>query len=137
MACLFHLALMNWMRSVGPPPQDGTLPVCRLIELAAKIGVTGKYAHLDWDGLMATRPTSPVIVLLKNGNLVLALGPGRAGAVEVAVWDPLNREGGFFFVTREAFEDAWSGDVVLTYAMTGSTGLQSRNWPTPPQAIPA
>lgn len=131
MACLFHVAFMNWLRSVGPPPKDGTLPVLRLIDLASKIGLTGKYAHLDWDGLMATRPTSPVIALLTNGNLVLVLGPGRAGAAEVAIWDPLNREGGAFFVTREAFEEAWSGDAVLIYPITGSTGVQSPKWSEP------
>jgi hypothetical protein len=131
MACLFHVAFMNWLRSVGPPPKDGTLPVLRLIDLASKLGLTGKYAHLDWDGLMATRSTSPVIALLANSNLVLVLGPGRAGAAEVAIWDPLNREGGAFFVTREAFEEAWSGDAVLISPITGATGVQSRKWSDP------
>lgn len=137
MACLFHVVFMNWLRLVGPPPKDGTVPVLRLIEFAAKIGITGKHVHLDWDGLTATRLTSPVIVLLNNNNAVLVLGPGRAGAAEAAVWDPLNREGGLFFVTREAFEEAWSGDAVLTYGMAGSTGFQSPNWSTAPQAMRA
>lgn len=131
MACVFHVVFLNWLRSVGPPPKDGTVPVLRLIELASKIGIAGKHVHLDWDGLMATRLTSPAIVLLNNSNLVLVVGPGRAGAAEVAIWDPLNREGGIFFVTREAFEEAWSGDGVLIYAQTGSTGVQSPNWSAP------
>jgi hypothetical protein len=111
------------------------VPVLRLIEFASKVGITAKHVHLDWDSLMTTRLTSPVIVLLNNSNVVLALGPGRAGIAEVAIWDPLNREGGIFFVAREAFEEAWSGHAVLTYALTGSTGVHAPDWSPTVQAI--
>ena len=89
------------------------LPLARLVELGAELGLRLEQRLLDWQGLKETGFADPLLIVRKDGDVVLVAGGGRAGAEEVSVWDP-HHDGVVFFVSREDFERAWSGDALLT-----------------------
>jgi len=93
---------------------DGdTLPVSRLIALAGELGFKAAHARLDWRELQKVGFSHPILVVLKNTNVVVVTGGGRDGASEVAVWDPADRYGKILFVPREDFERASTGHAVI------------------------
>lgn len=93
---------------------DGdTLTMSRLMELAGELGVAAEHAQLDWQSLRTAGSSHPVLILLKDTNVVLLTGGGRGAADEVAIWDPLQRHGKILFVSREDFEDAWTGHALI------------------------
>jgi len=93
---------------------DGdTVPISRLIELTCELGFQAKHARLDWQGLQTLGFSHPILVLLKNTNVIVLTDGGRDGASEVAVWDPLDRHGKIRFVRREDFERASTGHALI------------------------
>ncbi len=90
-----------------------TLPISRLIELAADLGLKAEHARLDWQRLQSLGFNHPLLVLLKNTNVILLTGGGRDGVSEVAVWDPGNRYGEILFVPREDFERVSTGHALI------------------------
>jgi hypothetical protein len=101
-----------------------TLPISRLIELAADLGLKAEHAGLDWQRLQSLGFTHPLLVLLKSTNVVLLTGRGRDGVSEVAVWDPGNPYGEILFVPREDFERASTGHALII-TMLPSNGAQT------------
>ena len=103
---------------------DGeTLPISRLIELAADLGLKAEHAGLDWQRLQSLGFSRPLLVLLKNTNVILLTGGERDGAAEVAVWDPGNPYGEILFVPREDFERASTGHALII-TMPPSNGAE-------------
>jgi hypothetical protein len=93
---------------------DGeTLPISRLIELAADLGLKAEHAGLDWQRLQSLGFSRPLLVLLRNTNVILLTGDGRDGVSEVAVWDPGNPYGEILFVPRGDFERASTGHALI------------------------
>jgi len=93
---------------------DGdTLSLSRLIELARELGFKAEHARLDWRDLQKVGFSRPILVVLKNTNVIVVTGGGRDGASEVAVWDPADRYGKILFVAREDFERASTGHAVI------------------------
>ena len=90
-----------------------TLSISRLIELAADLGLKAEHARLDWQRLQSLGFNHPLLVLLKNTNVILLTGGGRDGVSEVAVWDPGNPYGEILFVPREDFERASTGHALI------------------------
>ena len=117
-ACLVQLGVQNGLDPAlaavrrGDVHDRDTLPISGLIELAGEFELQAERARLDWQGLQTIGFSCPILVLLKNTNVVILTGGGRDGAEEVAVWDPLHRDGEPLFVPRQEFERAWSGDVL-------------------------
>ena len=104
---------------------DGnTLPASRLIELLGKFGLRAECTRLDWDALTNSERSYPVLVFLKNTNVVVVMGGDNAAAEAVSVWDPLHSDDGVLSVGREDFERAWSGDA-LVIAQQPSTEAQA------------
>jgi hypothetical protein len=101
-----------------------TLPISRLIELAADLGLKAEHAGLDWQRLQSVGFTHPLLVLLKSTNVVLLTGRGRDGVSEVAVWDPGNPYDEILFVPREDFERASTGHALII-TMPPSTGAET------------
>jgi hypothetical protein len=101
-----------------------TLPISRLIELAADLGLKAEYARLDWQRLQSLGYNNPLLVLLKNTNVILLTGGGRDGASEVGVWDPGNPYGEILFVPREDFERASTGHALII-TMPPSKGAET------------
>jgi ABC-type bacteriocin/lantibiotic exporter with double-glycine peptidase domain len=117
MACLRRLNSEDGVASVeadqtGGEFEGGTMPLSRVVELAAAFGFRAEWTELDWAGLKATGFTTPMLVLRKDNDAVIVTGGGRAGAEEVSVWDP-HHDGVVFFVPREDFERHWNGHALI------------------------
>jgi hypothetical protein len=117
-ACFVQLGVLNGLDpSVaaarrGDVADNDSLPVSGLIGLAGEFKCQTEHTRTDWQGLQTIGFANPILVLLKNTNVVILTGGGRDGAEEVAVWDPLHRDSERLFVPRQEFERAWSGDVL-------------------------
>jgi hypothetical protein len=101
-----------------------TLPISRLIELAADLGLKAEHAGLDWQRLQSLGFNHPLLVVLKNTNVILLTGGGRDGVSEVAVWDPGNPYGEILFLPREDFERASTGHALII-TMPPSNGAET------------
>jgi len=93
--------------------EGDTLPVSRLIEVAGEFGLAAERAVLDWPALRSRPFSHPFLLLLNNGNAVAVMGVRREGPEEVAVSDPLYRDGEVFFLARADLERAWDGAALL------------------------
>src|SRR5712692_9551508 len=127
LACLFRLGAQNGVYAeVGAVRRrnliDGdTMPFARLVDLAGEFGLHAERARFDWDSLHNTPFSHPILLLLANKNVVALMGTRRDGSEEVAVSDPLFRDGEPFFVARDKFEVAWRGDAVVITPLPPST----------------
>jgi ABC-type bacteriocin/lantibiotic exporter with double-glycine peptidase domain len=127
MACLRRLNSEDGAASVEAhqislDTEGETMPLSRVVALAAAFGFRAERSELDWAGLKATGFTTPILVLRKDNDAVIVTGGGRAGAEEVSVWDP-HHDGVVFFVPREDFERHWNGHaLILTRAEASATG---------------
>jgi subfamily B ATP-binding cassette protein HlyB/CyaB len=93
---------------------DGpTLAVPRLAALAAEFGLKAERARLDWRGLQTGTFAHPLVLILANANAVILMGVRRGGE-EVAVSDPLFRDGDIFFLGRAELERSWAGEALIT-----------------------
>ena len=119
LACLFRLGAQNGVYAeVGAVRrrnliEGDSVPVSRLVELAGEFGLRAERARFDWDGLRTTPFSHPILLLLDNKNVVVLMGVRRDGPEEVAVSDPLFRDGEPFFLAREDLERAWRGDALV------------------------
>jgi hypothetical protein len=89
-----------------------TLAISELLELANDFGFEAQYIHRDWPWLQLALTTRPILLLLKNGNMIVAVGVGRTDAEEIVVSDPLHRSGALIILSRGNIERAWDGDAV-------------------------
>ena len=119
LACLFRLGVQNGVYAeVGAVRRRAlldaaVLPAARLAAVAGEFGLAAEAARLDW-GELRSRPFShPVVLVLKNTNAVILMGVRRDGADEVAISDPLYREGEVFFLARDDLERAWDGAALI------------------------
>jgi hypothetical protein len=139
LACFVQLAVQNGLdpttaAAIQPPDvrDSDSLPISGVIELARELGYLAEHARTDWQSLQSIGFANPILVLLRNTNVVILTGGSREGAEEVAVWDPLHRDSEVLYVPRQEFERAWSGDL-LRLTLT----LPSSGTPTPSPHSPA
>jgi len=93
--------------------EDSALKMSQLIEVAPEFGLKAEYVQIDWQALR-TRPFShPLLLILNNSNVVILMGVRRDGAEEVAISDPLFRDGMVFFLPRADLERSWSGHALI------------------------
>jgi Peptidase C39 family len=117
LACLAHLSAQSGQEPTiagmhrGDLAGGNTLPVSRLVELAGDFALQTEHVRVDWPGLESIGFVNPLLVLLKNTNVVILTGAECDGA-KLAIWDPLHRDGELLIVPRQEFERAWSGDVL-------------------------
>src|SRR5438477_2332748 len=115
LACLFRLGAQNGVYAeIGAVRrrnliEGDSLPVARLVELAGEFGLRAERVRLDWEGLRNTPFSHPILLLLDNKNAVVLVGVRRNGPEEVAVSDPVFRDGEPFFLAREDLARAWRG----------------------------
>ena len=93
--------------------EDRVLPLESLIAIARQSGFRLRSATFDWRALLAASTTKTVLLVLRNANVVLVLGGGRQGLDEVAVSDPLYKNGEPFFLPRSDLEHAWGGEALI------------------------
>jgi subfamily B ATP-binding cassette protein HlyB/CyaB len=119
LSCLFRLGVQHGVYAdIGAVRRrnvvDGpTLPVSRLMALAAEFGLKAERARLDWLALQTRAFAHPLVLILANGNAVILMGVRRGGGEEVAVSDPLFRDGEVFFLGREDLERSWAGNALI------------------------
>jgi subfamily B ATP-binding cassette protein HlyB/CyaB len=119
LACLFRLGAQNGVYAeIGAVRrrnliEGDSLPVARLVELAGEFGLRAERVRLDWEGLRNTPFSHPILLLLDNNNAVVLVGVRRNGPEEVAVSDPVFRDGEPFFLAREDLERAWCGSALV------------------------
>jgi ATP-binding cassette, subfamily B, bacterial HlyB/CyaB len=127
LACLFRLGVQNGVYAeVGAVRRrnllDGDmLSLSRLIDIAGEFGLKAARAHFDWHSLQKTPFSHPILLVLDNSNVVILMGARRSGPEEVAISDPLYRDGEIFFLARADLERAWSGDAVIITPVPPST----------------
>ncbi|MBP2434250.1 peptidase domain-containing ABC transporter [Bradyrhizobium elkanii] len=126
LACLFRLAAQNGVYADVATVrrrnliEGETLSVSHLIELAGEFGLNAKRAQFDWQGLQTTPFSHPILLLLRNDNVVSLVGLRREGPDEVALSDPLFRDGEPFFLPREELEKAWQGHSLVVTQVSPS-----------------
>jgi hypothetical protein len=93
--------------------ENDILSANQLIEIARRRGFEARLKHLDWKGLRAALSTDPVLLVLRNGNTVIALRKGDKVLEQIVVSDPLYGDGEEILLPRDAIEPAWNGDAVI------------------------
>ena len=117
-SCLVRLSVRNGgVARIEAAPRGidlagETLPLSRLVTLAAGFGLQAEWIQFDWQGLKTAVSAHPVLIVRTNTEVVVVTGGGRSGAEEVSVWDP-HHDGVVFFVSREDFGRTWSGHALL------------------------
>jgi len=96
--------------SIGDSVIGDLLSQGQLIALARYHGFEPKLARLGWQELRALLMAGPVLLILRNGNVVIgAENHPDSTTEEIIGCDPLYREGERFFLTRNTLETAWDG----------------------------
>jgi len=109
--CLIQLKMLQFEKAPNNRPKDGKATLTHLVNFASAMGIQARHIRLEWSSMLMAMSSSPLLLLLKNANVVIVVGPGPAE--EVAVWDPLSRADGILFVPRTALEEAWDGDALV------------------------
>jgi len=112
LACLGLLSIQYGVDTEIRSDSD-TLPVSRLIELAVGFGFQAQLVHGDWRWLQLAVISHPVLLLLKNTNVVVAVGSRLGLPEEIVVSDPLHRDGEILVLPREDLERAWGGAALI------------------------
>jgi ATP-binding cassette subfamily B protein len=119
LSCLFRLGAQNGVYAeVGTVRrrhllEGDAVPASELIGIAAEFGLQAEYAQLDWQALRTRTFGHPFLLILNNTNVVILMGVRRDGPDEVAISDPLFRDGMVFSLSRADLEKAWSGKALI------------------------
>ncbi|HZT87690.1 MAG TPA: peptidase domain-containing ABC transporter [Stellaceae bacterium] len=119
LACLFRLGVQHGVYAEISAVRrrnlidDSTMAIERAVEIAPEFGLRAARGRFDWNSLRKTPFGHPPLLLLDNGNAVVFMGVRRDGAEEIAVSDPLFRDGEPFFLTRDDLEKAWKGEALV------------------------
>lgn len=130
LACLAALSIRYGLdsesRAFCPPlwTDADTLPVSRLTELAGEFGFKARHVHRDWQWLQLAVISHPVLLLLQNTNVAIAIG-SRGVSEEVIVLDPLHHDGEIYILPRSDLECAWNGDALIITPPTAETPLSA------------
>lgn len=92
-------------------------------QIASDYEFKSKCRKLDWNRLQHLGHAYPVIGIKKTGKKILLCGmrPNKDEVLEIAVIDPEHKKEGsqFDFMTKEQFEEIYSGTAVLLKKPTG------------------
>ncbi len=118
LSCLYRLGIQSGVyadiaavrrRNLVDEPRIG---IARLAALAGEFGLCAERSRLDWAALTSRPFSHPPILVLANTNAVILMGV-RRDSEEVAISDPLFREGAVFFVPRADLERSWKGEALV------------------------
>jgi hypothetical protein len=85
----------------------------RLVDIAYERGFDARLCRLDWRELQIAAAADPVLLLLRNGNVVVVLRTDPSSADQIVVFDPLYRDDQDFLLPRHILEPAWEGDAIV------------------------
>ena len=127
LSCLFRLGVQNGtFTEIGAVRQRNlldrpTLSDTQLVELAPQFGLQAEAVQLDWRALQ-TRPfIHPILLVLANANVVILMGNRQGGIGELAISDPLYRDGVTFFLSRAHLEQNWNGRAFVITPLPSTT----------------
>ena len=93
-----------------------------LVRLGSDFKLSLTPARLGWSDLLTTRFTGPVLLILKNGNVVVLRGMRAGERPQAMVYDPLFAAKIDLPLSREQLEAAWDGPAILTNPAPAATG---------------
>lgn len=99
--------------SAGDNGASDVLSVKRLIEIAREHGYDAKPIRLGWQALQAAATAEPVLLVLRNGNVVIVVQSGPKLVEELIASDPLYLDGEDFLLPRGVLEAAWDGVALI------------------------
>jgi ATP-binding cassette subfamily B protein len=82
-----------------------------ILRMASDAGLKAKRATLTWEQMLGQKGVFPLMLRLKTGACVIAVGVRAEGEGLVAVLDPSGGSAGVAFVEKARFCEAWAGEV--------------------------
>jgi hypothetical protein len=108
---LEKIRLQNGLRRMDPfHPDKVSIPQLRFI--AQKRGLRLTEVCLNWAKLQA-QLSHPVLLVLRNGNVVVGLRADAHSNNQIVAFDPLYPTGQDFLLPQEVLESAWDGNAIL------------------------
>ena len=134
--CLFLVALHHGIQVTPDKLQtiDAADTAGAMMRLMREIGLANKILKKSkWADLTNLGNAYPVLCEQKGGNWVIVASvlPAADGGRVLAVLDPRHEQAGLNLVSRENFEPAWSGRMILmkrTYSMTDEVQPFGLKW---------
>src|SRR5215216_3147492 len=93
-------------RSYDEGPDQQVISLDELIVVGRKQALDLRPKFLDWSRLLSAMAIAPVLLRLKNGNMIVALRNNQADPPAVVVSDPLYEDGKPFVLPQDALEQA-------------------------------
>ena len=90
-----------------------TISIAQFRDLALKRGLEIKQVRLDWQMLKNAISANPILLLLENKNLIVALQPDANSTDQIVTYDPLYLNGTEFFLPRQVLETSWDGNAIV------------------------
>lgn len=91
--------------------REDLLPIDQLIAIAHQSGLRLMPIRFDWFRLLVALSSNPVLLVLKNGN-VIAAEKVYTGTNSIIASDPLDPADEPFFLARTELEPVWDGEAL-------------------------
>ena len=105
------------------------IPLSNFVVMASELGFAVQYVCRNWDRLKLETPGVYVLLILRNGNTVVAMISGDSEDIRIS--DPLHRYGEILTLPRAELERVWDGDVLLVvpHSVEGRPSVKQANKP--------
>lgn len=111
--------------------EPSAMTAAALFRAAGKAGLRCRRRRLAWPDLARLRDELPAIVSLRDGSRMLLLELREAGGTALAVLeDPRDAGADPVVVDRLRFEQAWTGETVVVWAVTAGAAGRPFDWRT-------
>ena len=109
----------------------------RVMRIAKDTGFKTRFVRLTWKHFEKVNDAFPLMLRLKNGNYVIAVGMRKheredgQTVEQIAIYDPLADRPDFIFLEKHEFEGRWKGDAIFVkrkYSMLDSNQPFSLKW---------
>jgi hypothetical protein len=116
LACLERVCALQGIHPKNEPLQlqeysrEELLPIEQLIAFAHENGLRVLPIRFDWFRLLVALSNRPVLLVLKNGNVIAA--EKLSTSKEIILFDPLAPADERFLVARSELEPVWDGDAL-------------------------
>ena len=117
LACLERVCALGGIHRKNEPLQlqeysrEELLPIEQLMTFAHENGLRVLPIRFDWFRLLATLSNRPVLLVLKNANVIAAEKLSTSN--EIIVFDPLAPADESFLVARAELEPVWDGNALM------------------------
>jgi hypothetical protein len=122
--CIGRVCALQGIRLKNGPPQldeasqEERLPIEQLVVIAHKSRLRLQPIHVDWVRLSADLSNRPILLVLNNGNVIVA--EELSTSEDIVVFDPIAGADERFLVARSELEPVWDGDAITVEPELGS-----------------